>query len=219
MDYEKEIKSILEFYGQDDVMDAAAKAKAFDIWVHTAPVGFAKVSGTGVFLEVNQTLCRFLQMTEPEVIGTAFASITPPPLDSWDLAMVERVISGEIDDYILPKVYEIAEKTYRFAVIHPVGFRGLDDSFSHFWVLIIPTNQEDVENLQMEMVGKVILPPELSVSQKKKWLHSLMSYASKYPKEMGGIAGTILIAIYLLIKKMADEHGKSVTDFLQSLLQ
>lgn len=193
-----ELQKILHFYSQSCVKDAAAKAKAFDIWIKYAPIGFAKVSPDGIFREVNETVCKFLHKTPTEIIGTSFAAITPAPMDVFDLAMVKRVIDGEIDDYILPKVYDIGEKQYRFAVIHPVGFRNLDGSFEGFWCLIVPTTQTEVEKAQIRMWGKTLLPESLYTSQKKGWLVPLLKFISKYRTEVIGSSVTIAGVIYAI---------------------
>lgn len=197
-----EIEKILRAYGQECLIEAAAKAKAFDIWTKDAPVGFAKVSREGVFEKVNTTLCRFLQKTEVELLGSNFKTITPSPLDDWDIAMVQRVINGEIEDYILPKVYQVGMESYVFAVVHPVGFRNQKGEFSHFWVLIIPTTKEEVIAMQKAMVGKVILPPELYISQKRSLPISLMKFASKYQKEATGLLTVIGLALYAIYKEV-----------------
>lgn len=201
-----EIEKLLALYGQPDIVRALQKAKAFDLWTSDSPIGFAKVSREGVFLRANKTLCRFLKRTETELIGTNFKSITPHPVDEWDIAMVQRVVDGKISDYILPKAYEIAPETYVFAVIHPIGFRKPDGEFDHFWVLIIPTTREEVEKLQEEMVGKVILPPALSTSAKKSFTLSLMKFASKYRTEIVGAAGTMAAVIYAIYETILKEQ-------------
>lgn len=191
-----DVKDALLRYGQPDIVSALQKAKAFDIWTKDSPIPFAKISRDGLFEKVNEALCRFFKLPETEILGKSFAVFSQEPLLSLDLAEVKFVIDGRKEDYIFAKTYKNSEGKFIFAIIHPVGFRTLEGEFDHFWTLIIPTDQETIETIQTQMWGGVILPPELTMSQRKNSLQLIMNFLTKYKKETAGAAGTITAIIY-----------------------
>lgn len=195
-----ELRALLLHYTQDDIVSALQKAKAFDVWTENSPIPFARFSRGGIIEKANEALCKFLKLPESEIVGKPFAHFSQEPLLSLDLAEVESVIDGKKDDYIFGKTYKDGNQKFTFAVIHPIGFRNPQNEFDHFWSLIIPTDQAGLEEIQKRMWGRVILPPELSTSQKKNSLLSLMSFVSKYRAETVGAAGTIAAIVYTVYK-------------------
>jgi hypothetical protein len=162
-------------------------------WIEGGLFGWAIVTPDGIFRKVNQTLCKILKRTENELIGTSFAAITPAELLPWDMANVNMVMQGEKTNYIMPKVYEIAPKEYVFVIIHPVGIRKQGGEFSHFSVLILPTTLDELKKMQIEMVGKIILPPELLELTKAHGLTFLIRSGMKYRKEVAEAVGWAVV--------------------------
>jgi PAS domain S-box-containing protein len=68
-----------------------------------AAIGFAIVELDGRFRAANRSLCQALGYTEAELQGLTFQQITYPEDVERDLALVNRVLAGEIDGYHLEK--------------------------------------------------------------------------------------------------------------------
>ncbi len=70
-----------------------------------AAIGMALVALDGRWILVNDSLCRLVGYSRPELIALDFQTIThPEDLDS-DLQLVRRLLDGEIESYDLEKRY------------------------------------------------------------------------------------------------------------------
>ncbi|MGH2910151.1 MAG: PAS domain S-box protein, partial [Solirubrobacteraceae bacterium] len=70
-----------------------------------AAIGMALVGLDGRWLKVNRALCRMTGWAPQELLERTFQDITHPDDLSADLALVRRLIAGEIDDYQMEKRY------------------------------------------------------------------------------------------------------------------
>ena len=70
-----------------------------------APIGMALVGLDGRWLKVNRAICRMTGWSERELLERTFQDITHPEDLSADLAAVQRLVAGEIDDYQMEKRY------------------------------------------------------------------------------------------------------------------
>ncbi len=68
-------------------------------------IGMALVGLEGKWLKVNPALCKIVGYTEAEMLVTDFQSITHPADLESDLALVHRLLVGEISTYQLEKRY------------------------------------------------------------------------------------------------------------------
>lgn len=68
-----------------------------------AAIGFAIVELDGHFRSANRSLCDMLGYTEDELKQLNFRDVTYPEDLEPDLALVERLVAGEIDSYRLEK--------------------------------------------------------------------------------------------------------------------
>ena len=87
--------------------------RAFD----DAPSGMALVSPAGRWLRVNRALLEMLGFTEAALLATDFQSLTHPEDLAKDLALVARVLAGEIPSYQLEKRYFHRDGTVVFAML------------------------------------------------------------------------------------------------------
>jgi len=83
--------------------------RRFEIAFAQAPLGMAIVALSGEFLRVNDALCRILGRSEAGLIGTTFQAITHADDLDADLALLERVVAGEIGRYRMEKRYVAAD--------------------------------------------------------------------------------------------------------------
>jgi PAS domain S-box-containing protein len=70
-----------------------------------AAAGVAHVGLTGAFLTVNKSLCDILGYSEEELLARTFQEITHPDDLAPDLALVARLLAGEIDRFHMEKRY------------------------------------------------------------------------------------------------------------------
>ena len=70
-----------------------------------ASVGIALVSPDGRWISVNNTLCEIVGYSAEELTRRTFQDITHPEDLNRDLALLKRLIAGEIDQYQIEKRY------------------------------------------------------------------------------------------------------------------
>jgi len=70
-----------------------------------APIGMALVGLNGRWLKVNRAFCRMTGWSPDELLQRTFQDLTHPDDLSADLALLQRLIGGEIDDYRMEKRY------------------------------------------------------------------------------------------------------------------
>ncbi|MFN8660295.1 MAG: PAS domain-containing sensor histidine kinase [Thermomicrobiales bacterium] len=70
-----------------------------------APIGMDLVDLDGRFLQVNAALCELMGYTEQELLALTFQEITLPEDREADLALVNRLLAGEIPAYRMEKRY------------------------------------------------------------------------------------------------------------------
>jgi PAS domain S-box-containing protein len=79
-----------------------------ELFRHTfeySPVGFAHVTPHGRFLRVNLRFCEIVGYTNAELLTLTFHDVTEPADLDEDLALVDRLLRGEIEEYTLEKRY------------------------------------------------------------------------------------------------------------------
>jgi diguanylate cyclase (GGDEF)-like protein/PAS domain S-box-containing protein len=70
-----------------------------------APIGMALVSPDGDFLRVNRELARIAGYDADELLALSFQDITHPDDVHADIALLRRVLAGEIEKYRIEKRY------------------------------------------------------------------------------------------------------------------
>jgi two-component system, cell cycle sensor histidine kinase and response regulator CckA len=65
----------------------------------------ALVDPSGRWLRVNRVLCELVGYTERELLATTFQAITHPDDLAADVALVQRVLAGELQNYHMEKRY------------------------------------------------------------------------------------------------------------------
>jgi PAS domain S-box-containing protein len=68
-------------------------------------MGFCNVVLDGTISRSNQKFCEIVGYTQAELAGTTFQEITEPADLVEDLALVEQLLNGDIDEYTLEKRY------------------------------------------------------------------------------------------------------------------
>jgi diguanylate cyclase (GGDEF)-like protein/PAS domain S-box-containing protein len=70
-----------------------------------APIGVALLSVDGCFVEVNPAMCEITGLSAEAILGKSFQAITHPDDLQADLALMDRLVAGEIASYRLEKRY------------------------------------------------------------------------------------------------------------------
>jgi diguanylate cyclase (GGDEF)-like protein/PAS domain S-box-containing protein len=82
-----------------------------------APIGKALVSPDGHFTRVNSALCSILGVSEPELLGTTFQTLTHPDDLDVDLDHMRRMLSGQGESYSMEKRYRHADGHFIWALL------------------------------------------------------------------------------------------------------
>lgn len=82
----------------------AAEARYRAVFDH-APMGIARVSPEGEFLEINDRFCQIVQRSREDVRRLTFQDITHPDDLEADLSQVRRVLAGDLESYAIEKRY------------------------------------------------------------------------------------------------------------------
>src|SRR4051794_2257120 len=82
-----------------------------------APIGMAFVSPAGRFTKVNAALCRITGYSEPELLERNIEDITHPDDVADGAARVERLLSGQIDEYQAEKRYIRADGRTVYVIV------------------------------------------------------------------------------------------------------
>jgi PAS domain S-box-containing protein len=85
--------------------DLRESEKRFRETFEQAAVGIAHVGIDGQWLRVNQKLCDIVGYTREQLMELTFQEITHPEDLALDLAYVERLLAGKIENYSLEKRY------------------------------------------------------------------------------------------------------------------
>ena len=107
--------------------------KVAEILFGRSPHGVCFVSPDGSFIKANARLCEMLGYTEWELLSLDFQSITHPDDLPVDVAQVERVLAGEIDEYNLVKRYfHGAKRSWMWANLFVGCDRNPDGTVAYF---------------------------------------------------------------------------------------
>jgi PAS domain S-box-containing protein len=97
-----------------------------------APIGMAIVGLDGSFRRVNASLCRLIGCTNEELLATSFQAITHPDDLLVDLAFVQKLLAGEIEDFEMDKRYLRSDGSYVWAHLTVAVMRDDEGEPLHF---------------------------------------------------------------------------------------
>jgi PAS domain S-box-containing protein len=87
---------------------AIALAASEELFRHTfeyTPVGFAHVAPNGRFMRINRKFCEIIGYSSEELLQLTFHDITEPADLAEDVALVDRLLQDDIQEYTLEKRY------------------------------------------------------------------------------------------------------------------
>ncbi|WP_105636313.1 diguanylate cyclase [Cronobacter dublinensis] len=116
-------------------------------------IGMALVSTEGSFLQVNKALCTFLGYTPEQLASMSFQQLTYPEDLHADMALVEKLLNGEMNNYSLEKRYYTRAGDVVWALLAVSIVRQRDGSPLYFIAQI-----EDITDLKRtEWVNKRLM--------------------------------------------------------------
>ena len=118
----------------------------FRAFFERSMVGMATSSPEKGWIEVNDALCLMLGYTREELLRTTWAEITHPEDLHADIALFDRVMNGEIDDYTLDKRYLRKEGGIVHTHIAARCLRKKDGSVDYFVVLVQDTTEQKLSD-------------------------------------------------------------------------
>ncbi|EOW6741386.1 diguanylate cyclase [Cronobacter dublinensis] len=116
-------------------------------------IGMALVSTEGSFLQVNKALCTFLGYTPEQLASMSFQQLTYPEDLHADMALVEKLLNGEMNNYSLEKRYYTRAGDVVWALLAVSIVRQRDGSPLYFIAQV-----EDITDLKRtEWVNKRLM--------------------------------------------------------------
>jgi PAS domain S-box-containing protein len=88
-----------------DISERRAQEELFETAFHHAPIGMALVDLDGSLVKLNENFCDIIGYPLEEARGLGFQAITHPDDLQADLALLQRLLAGEIPRYQLEKRY------------------------------------------------------------------------------------------------------------------
>lgn len=122
-----------------------------------SPIGMAIVGLDGRWLRVNHALSTMLGYSQEELVSIDFQSVTYPQDLEDDIALVEHLLSGEVDSYQMDKRYIRKDGTPLWTQLNVALVRDDDGSPRYFVSQIqnISTRKQQEEN-QQRLIAKLV---------------------------------------------------------------
>lgn len=136
--------------------DLMRSEETFRLAMENAPIGKALVAPDGRWLSVNAAVCKLLGYTAEDLLKTDFQAITHPDDLDADLALVGRVLAGEIGSYAMEKRYIHRDGHIIWGLLHVALVRGADGAPSYFISQIQDvTERREMERLKSDFISTV----------------------------------------------------------------
>ncbi len=134
----------------------ATSEETFRLAMDNAPIGEALVGPDGRWLRVNSALCDLLGYSPRAMLETDFQTITHPDDLGGDMALVEKVLSGEIASYTLEKRYLRKDGHTVWGLLSVALVRKPDGSPDYFISQIQDiTERREMERMKSEFISTV----------------------------------------------------------------
>jgi len=128
---------------------------------HSSAVGMALTALDGTFVQVNDRLAELLGYTVDELMQLGVAGITDPGDFTVDLEYLERLRSGEIDEFEREKQYVRKDGTTLWAYLTVSLIRGYDGAPTHVVSHMLDITAQKEANLLFQATFENSVVPEL----------------------------------------------------------
>lgn len=152
-----------------------------------AAVGIAHISQDGHFLYINQKLCDMVGYTRDEMLSMRFQDITHPADLADDLALVEQMLSGQIETYKLDKRYICRDSSVQWVELS-VSLTREDDRPKYFIAVVqdISIRKQAIEALKQ---SEYTLKRSQAIAQVGDWTWDIRTNTVRWSDEMYRIFG------------------------------
>lgn len=125
----------------------------FRVTFERAPVGIAHLAIDGRWLRVNKTLCDIVGYPEEELLaGMAFQDITHPEDLDRELALVKKMLAGELSSFSLEKRYLRKNGAVAWVSINRTLLRDAHGTPKYFIAVVTDINaRKQAEQTQIEL--------------------------------------------------------------------
>jgi len=134
----------------------ATSEETFRLAMDNAPIGEALVGLDGRWLRVNGALCDLLGYSARELLESDFQTITHPDDLGGDMALVEKLLAGELASYTLEKRYLHKEGRVIWGLLSVSLVRKPDGAPDYFISQIQDiTERREMERMKSEFISTV----------------------------------------------------------------
>ena len=134
----------------------ATSEETFRLAMENAPIGAALVGLDGRWLQVNGALCDLLGYTPETLLETDFQTLSHPDDLKGDMALLDKVLAGEIPSYSLEKRYIHRDGHLIWALLSVSLVRKPDGTPDYFISQIQDiTERREMERMKSEFVATV----------------------------------------------------------------
>lgn len=139
----------------------AASETRFRNAMEYSAIGMALVSPEGKWLQVNQSLCRFLGYSSDELLTLTFQQITWSGDLKRSLEKLEQLAAGEIESYSMEKRYYTRDGNLVWAMLTVSVVRGPEGETLYFITQIEDINElKQSEQVNRQLMERITLANE-----------------------------------------------------------
>ncbi|MBW8243597.1 PAS domain S-box protein [Muricauda oceani] len=167
--------------------------------LENSSIGMALVATNGKFINVNQSLCKSLGYSKPELLNLSFQDITHLDDLAIDLGLLKDLVAGKRSTYQIEKRYLNKRGNPVYVILTVTAARNIDGDISHFISQIVDIS----ERIKYETKQKELL--ELSSNQN----NSLLNFAHIVSHNLRSHAANLtMITSFLTDETLGEEERK-----------
>ena len=147
-----------------DISERTAQLELFETSFHYAAIGMALVAPDGGFVKINGAFCQLIGYEEAEILSLDFQTITHSDDLEADLALLQRLVAGEITSYAIDKRYIRKDGQIVWVSLTASAMREADGSVRHFigQVQDLTARIEAQEALEQQTLSLAAMATQLS---------------------------------------------------------
>jgi PAS domain S-box-containing protein len=173
----------------------------FRLTFEHAGVGMAHVEASGRWIRVNRKLCEIVGYSESELYNMRFQDITHPDDLPADLAQTEKVMTGELESFVMEKRYLRKDGAVVWVNLTVAARRDSNGQFMHFVTVvedITARKQAEAQLLQTKQHLQVIAANLASEAQALDQLNVCSSRLWRIDNLHDGLAEMLTAVIELV---------------------
>jgi len=197
----------------------AASETRFRNAMEYSAIGMALVSTEGKWLQVNQSLCRFLGYSSDELLALTFQQITWPGDLKNDLEKLEKLTAGEINSYSMEKRYYTNEGNVVWALLTASVVRDSEGETLYYIAQIEDINElKHSEQINRQLMERITLANEAGGVGIWEW--DLIDNSLNWDKrmyEMYGVSPQTPLTYKVWLQCVVEEDRASIESFSRQI--